>query len=221
MRIILLGAPGAGKGTQAQMIAKQYNIPQISTGDMLRTAVKENTPLGVVVKDIMEKGALVTDGLINELVRERLQKADCKRGCLFDGFPRTLPQAEALQNLGFDIDHVIEIDVPDEEIVVRLSGRRIHPSSGRTYHIRYNPPKVDNIDDMTGEPLVQRDDDTEETIRKRLNVYHEQTKPLIKYYQTLSAKDKNHQLQFTKVSGLGHVNDVYQRIISVLENTQS
>lgn len=221
MRIILLGAPGAGKGTQAQMITKQYHIPQISTGDMLRTAVKENNPLGVVAKQIMEKGGLVTDDVIIELVRERLEKPDCKNGCLFDGFPRTLPQAKALQQYDVDIDHVIDIDVPDEEIIRRLSGRRIHPSSGRTYHVDYNPPKVANVDDLTGEPLVQRNDDTEETVAKRLAVYHEQTKPLIEFYRNHAADSKNGKPKFTRVSGLGNVNEVFNRIVSAIEESEN
>lgn len=216
MRIILLGAPGAGKGTQAQLVAQQYHIPQISTGDMLRTAVKENTALGVVAKNIMEKGGLVTDDVIVELVKARLSKEDCANGCLFDGFPRTLPQAQALQLLQIGIDHVIEIDVPDEEIIKRLSGRRIHPSSGRTYHNAYHPPKVADLDDVTGEPLVQRDDDAEETVRNRLAVYHEQTKPLIEFYRKLSEESLDGKPKFSKVSGLGQVNEVFNRIISAI-----
>ncbi|MBU0745011.1 MAG: adenylate kinase, partial [Gammaproteobacteria bacterium] len=188
MRIVLLGCPGAGKGTQAQYLAKHYNIPLISTGNMLRSAVEEGTELGLKVKQVMESGALVSDDIIMALVRERLQLNDCKGGYLLDGFPRTIAQAESLYRAGIDVDYVIEIFVHEDDIVERLSGRRIHPESGRAYHLQYNPPKKPGIDDVTGETLVQREDDKEETIRKRLRVYHEKTEPLIKYYQSLAAK---------------------------------
>ena len=189
MRVILLGAPGAGKGTQAQFIKEQFNIPQISTGDMLRAAVKAGTPLGLEAKKVMDAGGLVSDDIILGLVKERISEDDCANGFLFDGFPRTIPQAQALVEQGVDIDFVVEIDVDDEEIIERLSGRRVHPSSGRVYHIKYNPPKEDDKDDETGEELVQRDDDKEETVRKRLEVYQSQTRPLVDFYQDLAKKD--------------------------------
>ena len=183
MRIILLGAPGAGKGTQAQTIMNKLGIPQISTGDMLRAAVKAGSPLGLKVKGIMDAGGLVSDDIIIDLVKERITQPDCKKGFLFDGFPRTIPQAQALMDAGIKIDRVIEIDVPDKEIISRLSGRRVHPASGRVYHIEHNPPKTPGVDDVTGEALVQREDDKEDTVRKRLAVYHEQTKPLVTFYK--------------------------------------
>ena len=186
MRIILLGAPGAGKGTQSNFISKSLGIPQISTGDMLRAAVKAGTPLGISAKKIMDSGQLVSDEIIIGLVKERLTEPDCANGCLFDGFPRTLNQAEALGKDGIRIDHVVEINVEDEEIIERMSGRRVHPGSGRTYHVRFNPPKTPDIDDVTGEDLIQRDDDQEDTVRKRLEIYHEQTAPLINFYMNLS-----------------------------------
>ena len=182
MRVILLGAPGAGKGTQAQYICKEFGIPQISTGDMLRAAVKAETPLGLAAKEVMDAGRLVSDDIILGLVKERLEQPDCSNGCLFDGFPRTIPQAEALRDSGVDIDHVVEVAVDDEEIIERMAGRRVHLASGRTYHIIYNPPKKDGFDDETGEPLIQRDDDQESVVRDRLSVYHEQTEPLIHFY---------------------------------------
>ena len=185
MRVILLGPPGAGKGTQAQFITEKFGIPQISTGDMLRAAVKAGSELGLKVKDIMASGGLVSDDIIIALVKERITQEDCVNGFLFDGFPRTIPQAEALQSAGVTIDHVLEIAVADEEIVTRMSGRRTHESSGRTYHVVYNPPKEEGKDDLTGEPLIQREDDKEETVRNRLNVYHEQTKPLVNFYSCL------------------------------------
>ena len=185
MRVILLGAPGAGKGTQAQFICEQFAIPQISTGDMLRAAVKAGSELGLKVKEIMETGGLVSDEIIIDLVKERIQQDDCVNGFLFDGFPRTIPQAEALLEGGVEIDHVVEIDVADEEIVKRLSGRRVHPGSGRVYHLVYNPPKVEGKDDETGEELVQRQDDEEDTVRKRLAIYHDQTAPLASFYKIL------------------------------------
>lgn len=214
MRIILLGAPGAGKGTQAKFIMGSYAIPQISTGDMLRAAVKAESPLGLQVKDIMAAGALVPDELIIGLVKERIAQDDCKNGFLFDGFPRTIPQAEALFAAGVEIDHVLEISVDDEEIVQRLSGRRVHPDSGRIYHIAHNPPKQPGIDDVTGEPLIQREDDKEQTIRKRLAVYHEQTEPLVSYYQQLSAKYGKPMC--SKVEGVGSMSDIKNKIFSVL-----
>jgi len=203
MRIILLGAPGAGKGTQAQTIMKKFGIPQISTGDMLRAAVKAGSPLGLKVKGIMESGGLVSDDIIIDLVKERIVQPDCKKGFLFDGFPRTIPQAQALMDAGVKIDRVIEIDVPDKEIISRLSGRRVHPSSGRVYHIEHNPPKTANVDDVTGEALVQRADDTEETVRKRLAVYHEQTKPLVSFY-----KQKGGANVYRRVQGIGSVENI-------------
>ena len=182
MRLVLLGPPGAGKGTQANYITTKFGIPQISTGDMLRAALKTGTPLGLAAKQVMDQGALVSDDIIIALVQERLKQPDCQKGYLFDGFPRTIPQAEALRKAGVPLDFVLEIDVPDEEIVARMSGRRVHMSSGRTYHVKFNPPKVEGKDDATGEALIQRDDDKEETVRKRLEVYHSQTKPLVAYY---------------------------------------
>lgn len=191
LRIILLGPPGAGKGTQAQLIAGQFDIPQISTGDMLRAAIKEGTPLGIQAKSVMDKGELVSDELVIDLVKERIAKPDCVNGCIFDGFPRTIAQAEALGAAGVNIDHVIEISVPDDEIVARMSGRRAHLPSGRTYHIIHNPPKVEGKDDITGEDLVQRDDDKEEVVRDRLSVYHAQTAALVSYYQALAQSGKD------------------------------
>jgi adenylate kinase len=216
MNIILLGAPGAGKGTQAQLIAKNFSIPQISTGDMLRCAVKENNPLGLVAKKIMDVGGLVSDEIIIQLVHNRIQKPDCAKGFLLDGFPRTIPQAEAIQSLGIQIDHIIEIDVSDEEIIKRLSGRRIHPRSGRVYHVLYKPPKVDSLDDLTGEPLVQRDDDVEDTIRMRLKVYRDQTCPLIAFYKKLSETSKSGKPIFSRVSGEQRVEGVYYHIDEIL-----
>lgn len=202
MRIILLGPPGAGKGTQAKLISKEFNIPQISTGDMLRAAIKAGTELGKQVKSVMDKGELVSDELIVGLVKERLGEPDCAGGCIFDGFPRTIAQAQALTTAGVDIDYVIEIGVPDDEIVSRLSGRRAHLPSGRTYHVIHNPPKVDGVDDETGEPLVQRDDDKEEVIRERLAVYHAQTATLVGHYQEVAQSGENapsyHQFDGTK-----------------------
>ncbi len=211
MRIILLGAPGAGKGTQAQILKDKFNIPQISTGDMLRAAIKANTKLGLEAKQFMDSGALVPDQLIIELVKERIQNEDCKQGFLLDGFPRTIPQAEAMKQASISIDIVIEIDVPDNVIVERLSGRRTHLASGRIYHIQNNPPKIQDKDDITGEPLVQRDDDKKETILKRLDVYHSQTKPLVDYYSEWAASE-NKGLRYIKINGLGDVKDI-QKII--------
>ena len=214
MRLILLGAPGVGKGTQAQFITEAYGIPQISTGDMLRQAIKDQTPLGLEVKGVMDRGELVTDDIIINLVKERLQQDDCQEGFLFDGFPRTIPQAEALKNAGIEIDHVIEITVPDEEIIKRLSGRRVHPGSGRTYHVLYHPPKTENIDDETGEALVQRDDDQEETIRDRLRVYLDQTAPLVAFYKSLAAQTGAH---YTMIDGQGTTNDIKSMVQKTLK----
>jgi len=216
MRVILLGAPGAGKGTQAQFIMEHFGIPQISTGDMLRAAVKAGTPLGLQAKDIMAAGGLVSDDLIIALVKERINSSDCANGFLFDGFPRTIPQAEALLDAGIDIDHVIEIHVPDEEIVSRLSGRRVHESSGRVYHVIHNAPKVKDHDDLTGEPLVQRPDDREETVRKRLSVYHDQTEPLVGFYQSLAASGTEKAPKYARVNGIGSVSAIRQQLVDVL-----
>ena len=215
MRIILLGAPGAGKGTQAQFLTKKYNIPQISTGDMLRAAIKAGTELGKKAKEAMDAGKLVTDEIIIGLVKDRIAEDDCKNGYLLDGFPRTLPQADAVTNAGIEIDAVIEIDVPDEEIVKRMSGRRAHLASGRTYHVIYNPPKVEGKDDITGEELVQRDDDKEEVVKDRLKVYHEQTEPLIDYYKAQSEKNPN--IKYIRVDGTADIKDVEEAIVSRLE----
>tara|TARA_X000000950_G_scaffold29414_1_gene31778 strand:- start:110 stop:745 length:636 start_codon:yes stop_codon:yes gene_type:complete len=210
MRIILLGPPGAGKGTQAQFICEQFGIPQISTGDMLRAAVAAGTPLGQQAKVIMESGGLVSDDIIVGLVKERLEAPDCEGGCLFDGFPRTIPQAHAMVDEGIKIDHVLEIAVSDHEIIKRLSGRRVHLGSGRIYHVDYNPPADSGVDDETGEPLIQRDDDQEDTIRKRLSVYHDQTRPLVDFYRELEDVDY-HQLD-----GVGAVGDITRHIMSAL-----
>lgn len=214
MKIILLGAPGAGKGTQAQFLTKQYNIPQISTGDMLRAAIKAGTELGQQAKAFMDAGKLVTDEIIIGLVKERIQEPDCENGFLLDGFPRTVPQADALKAAGVAIDAVIEIDVPDSEIVNRMAGRRVHPGSGRTYHIRYNPPKVEGKDDETGEDLIQRDDDKAEVVLDRLKVYHEQTAPLVSYYQSEAAKDTS--IKYIKVDGTQKIDDVEKAIVAEL-----
>ncbi|MGJ3257935.1 MAG: adenylate kinase [Alcanivorax sp.] len=217
MRVILLGAPGAGKGTQAQFIKEQFNIPQISTGDMLRAAVKAGTPLGLEAKKVMDAGGLVSDDIILGLVKERISEDDCANGFLFDGFPRTIPQAQALVEQGVDIDFVVEIDVDDEEIIERLSGRRVHPSSGRVYHVKYNPPKEADKDDETGEELVQRDDDKEETVRKRLEVYQSQTRPLVDFYQDLAKKDDAKAPRYVRVAGVGSVDDIRNRVLDALQ----
>jgi adenylate kinase len=216
MRVILLGAPGAGKGTQAQFISEAFSIPQISTGDMLRAAVKAQTPLGITAKKIMDEGGLVSDEIIIGLVKERLEQADCANGCLFDGFPRTIAQADALRTEGIRIDSIVEIDVPDEEIIRRMSGRRVHPASGRTYHIIFNPPSVAGKDDVTGEDLVQRDDDAEETVRKRLKVYHDQTEPLIGYYRELADKGSSEAPKYCRIEGIGEVEEIRAGIIDAL-----
>ncbi len=217
MRVILLGPPGAGKGTQAQVITQQFQIPQISTGDMLRAAVKAGTELGVAAKKIMDAGGLVSDEIIIGLVKERLTQPDCVNGCLFDGFPRTIPQAQALINAGIAIDHVVEISVPDQEIISRLSGRRVHPNSGRVYHIQHNPPKVDGKDDVTGEDLVQRDDDKEDTIKKRLEVYHQQTAQLVGFYQQLAASGDTTAPKYARIEGVGSVEAISAKVTSVLK----
>lgn len=216
MRVILLGPPGAGKGTQAQFICERYGIPQISTGDMLRAAVKAGTELGLKAKDIMASGGLVSDDLIIALVKERIQQPDCAKGFLFDGFPRTIPQAQAVVDAGIPVDRVVEIDVANEEIVARLSGRRVHEPSGRVYHLQHNPSKNEGVDDITGEPLVQRADDKEETVRHRLNVYHEQTQPLVDFYQQLEKKQPESAPRFAKVSGVGSLEEVQKRLVEAL-----
>jgi len=213
MRVILLGSPGSGKGTQAQFITEKFGIPQISTGDMLRTAVRDGTPLGLEAKKVMDAGQLVSDSIILGLIKERIVEEDCKNGFLLDGFPRTIAQADGLAAMGVGIDHVIEIAVADEEIVERMSGRRVHPGSGRTYHVVFNPPKNDGRDDETGEPLIQRDDDKEETVRKRLSVYHEQTKPLVSYYRD---KAEEGAVKFSCVKGVGSVQEIRDQIFALL-----
>ncbi len=217
MRLILLGAPGAGKGTQATFIKEKFNIPQISTGDMLRAAVKAGTQLGLEAKSCMDSGGLVPDEVIIGLVSERIKEADCANGFLFDGFPRTIPQAEAMKKAGVGIDYVVEIDVPDEAIVERMSGRRSHPASGRTYHVKFNPPKVAGKDDVTGEDLVQRDDDREETVLKRLEVYHSQTKPLVKYYVDWANSGLDGAPKHVFVPGLGEMNTIRDQIFGALK----
>ena len=217
MRLILLGAPGAGKGTQATFIKEKFNIPQISTGDMLRAAVKAGTQLGLEAKSYMDSGGLVPDEVIIGLVSERIKEADCANGFLFDGFPRTIPQAEAMKKAGVGIDYVVEIDVPDEAIVERMSGRRSHPASGRTYHVKFNPPKVAGKDDVTGEDLVQRDDDREETVLKRLEVYHSQTKPLVKYYVDWANSGLDGAPKHVFVLGLGEMNTIRDQIFAALK----
>ncbi|WP_028883669.1 adenylate kinase [Taylorella asinigenitalis] len=216
MRLILLGPPGAGKGTQANFIKNKYNIPQISTGDMLRAAVKAGSELGLKVKSIMESGGLVSDDIIINLVKERLTEDDCKKGYLFDGFPRTIPQAEALKEAGVDLDYIIEIDVPQDEIIDRMSGRRVHPASGRSYHIKFNPPKVSGKDDETGEDLIQRDDDKEETVRKRLQVYEDQTRPLVDYYSKWAESGDPKAPKYIQINGVGDVDSISQLIVDSL-----
>ena len=216
MRLILLGGPGAGKGTQAAFITKKYGIPQISTGDMLRAAVKAGTPLGLAAKQVMDRGDLVSDDIIIGLVKERITAPDAKAGFLFDGFPRTIPQAEAMKNSGVRLEHVVEVYVPDEVIIDRMSGRRVHVASGRTYHVKYNPPKVDMKDDVTGEDLVQRKDDLEETVKNRLDVYHRQTEPLVEYYRKWQASGDSNAPRCSRVDGIGTVEEVRDRIFRVL-----
>ncbi len=213
MRLILLGAPGAGKGTQAQFICEKYNIPQISTGDMLRAAIKNETELGLKVKDVMASGGLVSDEIIIAIVKERIAEADCAQGFLFDGFPRTIPQAEALVDAGVELDYVLEIDVADEEIIKRLSGRRVHEASGRVYHTIYNPPKIEGKDDDTGDDLVQREDDSEETVKNRLSIYHDQTAPLVGFYQSNKA---DNAAVYVNVAGVGSVDDIKEAVFKAL-----
>lgn len=216
MKLILLGAPGAGKGTQATFICQKYGIPQISTGDMLRTAVKAGTPLGLQAKSVMESGGLVSDELIINLVKERIAQSDCANGFLFDGFPRTIPQADAMKAAGVKLDYVLEIDVPFEAIIERMSGRRSHPASGRTYHVRFNPPKVEGKDDVTGEPLIQREDDKEETVKKRLEVYSAQTRPLVDYYGQWAQREPDAAPKYRAISGLGSVDEITARALAAL-----
>ena len=216
MRLILLGAPGAGKGTQATFLCQKYSIPQISTGDMLRAAVKAGTQMGLEAKKVMDSGALVSDELIISLVKERIAQPDCVQGFLFDGFPRTLPQADAMKAAGVKLDYVLEIDVPFEAIIERMSGRRSHTASGRTYHVKYNPPKVDGKDDVTGEALIQRDDDKEETVRKRLDVYSAQTRPLVAYYSNWAKAEPAAAPAYRAISGMGSVEDITQRALKAL-----
>ncbi|MDT7835325.1 adenylate kinase [Aquabacterium sp. OR-4] len=217
MRLILLGPPGAGKGTQANYICQKFGIPQISTGDMLRAAVKAGTELGVAAKKVMDAGGLVSDDIIIGLVKERIAQADCAKGFLFDGFPRTIPQADAMKAAGVRLDAVLEIDVPDSSIIERMSGRRMHPASGRTYHVVFNPPKVAGKDDATGEDLIQRDDDREETVRKRLDVYHSQTRPLVDYYSGWAASGDAIAPRYSKISGLGEVDEITARALAALQ----
>ena len=216
MRLILLGGPGAGKGTQAAFITQRYRIPQISTGDMLRAAVKAGTPLGLAAKQVMDRGDLVSDDIIIGLVKERIRADDCANGFLFDGFPRTIPQADAMKAARVPLEHVVELAVDDNVIIERMSGRRTHVASGRTYHIKYNPPKREMVDDLTGEPLVQREDDREETVRKRLDVYHRQTEPLVAYYSKWAQSGEMEAPQYHRIEGLGKVEDVRERIFKVL-----
>ena len=218
MKLILLGAPGAGKGTQANFICQKYGIPQISTGDMLRAAVKAGTPLGIEAKKVMDAGGLVSDDLIINLVKERIAQPDCANGFLFDGFPRTIPQAEAMKEAGVNLDYVLEIDVPFEAIIERMSGRRSHPASGRTYHVKFNPPKAEGVDDITGEPLVQRDDDKEETVKKRLDVYSQQTRPLVDYYSNWAKEDPAAAPKYRAINGMGSVDEITQAAFAALAN---
>ena len=216
MRLILLGPPGAGKGTQAAFIKDRYGIPQISTGDMLRQAIKAGTPLGLAAQKVMDRGQLVSDDVVVGLVQERLKQPDCAQGYLFDGFPRTIPQAEAMKAAAVRIDYILAIDVPESEIVLRMSGRRVHPTSGRTYHVKFNPPKAEGRDDVTGEPLIQRDDDREETVRKRLEVYRQQTRPLVEYYTRWAAMGDARAPRYQRISGLGSVEEIRARAFAAL-----
>jgi adenylate kinase len=218
MRLILLGGPGAGKGTQANYIKERYEIPQISTGDMLRAAVKAGTDMGKEAKKFMDAGGLVPDEVIIGLVKERIEEPDCAKGFLFDGFPRTIPQADAMKEAGVPIDAVVDIDVPDEEIIKRMSGRRVHLASGRTYHVVFNPPKVEGKDDVTGEDLIQRDDDQEETVRKRLEVYHDQTEPLIDYYKQWESTGESEAPQYIGIAGVGKVEEIRDQIYTALDS---
>jgi adenylate kinase len=218
MRLILLGAPGAGKGTQATFICEKYGIPQISTGDMLRAAVKAGAPLGIEAKKVMDAGGLVSDELIINLVKERIAQTDCADGFLFDGFPRTIPQADAMKAAGVMIDYVLEIDVPFEAIIERMSGRRSHPASGRTYHVKFNPPKIEGQDDVTGEPLIQREDDKEETVRKRLEVYSSQTRPLVDYYSKWAKSAPDTAPKYRAISGMGGVDQITDRAFKALSS---
>jgi adenylate kinase len=218
MRLILLGPPGAGKGTQATFICQKYGIPQISTGDMLRAAVKAGTPLGIEAKQVMDSGGLVSDDLIINLVKERIAQPDCAKGFLFDGFPRTIPQADAMKTAGVKLDYVLEIDVPFDAIIERMSGRRSHAASGRTYHVKFNPPKVAGVDDVTGEPLIQRDDDKEETVKKRLDVYSAQTRPLVDYYSGWADKDPANAPKYRAISGTGSVEEITARALQALSS---
>jgi len=216
MRLILLGGPGAGKGTQATFITEKFNIPQISTGDMLRAAVKAGTPLGLKAKEIMDAGGLVSDEIIIGLIKDRLSQDDCENGYLLDGFPRTIPQADAMKENSIDVDFIVEISVADEEIIKRMSGRRAHLSSGRTYHVTYNPPKVEGIDDLSGEALVQREDDKEETVKHRLKIYHQQTEPLIKYYQEFANSGEDNSPKYVAIDGIGSVDGIRDNILNAL-----
>ena len=218
MRLILLGPPGAGKGTQAAFIKERYKIPQISTGDMLRTAIAGGTPLGAAAKKVMDRGALVSDDVIIGLVKERLRAPDMDGGYLFDGFPRTIPQAEAMKDAGVHLDYVLEIDVPQSDIIDRMSGRRVHPASGRVYHVKFNPPKIEGKDDLTGEPLIQRDDDKEETVRKRLGVYRDQTSALVAYYSNLATSGNTGTPKYRRISGVGSVDEIKQRVSAALSS---
>ena len=220
MRLILLGGPGAGKGTQANYIKENYQIPQISTGDMLRAAVKAGTELGLKAKGYMDSGGLVPDDVIIGLVKERIKEADCQRGFLFDGFPRTIPQADAMKEAGVPIDAVVDIDVPDDEIIKRMSGRRVHLASGRTYHVVFNPPREEGKDDVTGEPLIQRDDDQEATVRKRLEVYHKQTEPLIDYYKGWRSSGEAAAPQYIRIAGVGKVEEIRDQIFAALDSLE-